>query len=353
MSVRPILRPGLRVLRRDAQTVQIGAGADPGWVIEDCPELRAVLGALDGVRDETGVVTVARGRHVTARGAASTLAALHDLGVIADADDLFEATRMLPTSPRHIAIADVGAVAVSIQDTAASQVIRRRRRARIDLIGLGAVGAQLAWLLAACGVGVLTLVDPTPVPPAPCVGWPTTGAPKTTRQAWLRDTLMAASPWTTIAVGRQPDKPDLAVVATDTHTGASRADPVEIDALARAGAPHLLVTVDAEHAQVGPLVIPGRSPCLRCLDLTKTDDDAAWPLLVHQLSASLRPDTPGWAAVDPLLVALAGAYAAGQALRFVQGLNVITTHQVIHLDREGGQRAQPSRAHPGCGCGWG
>lgn len=350
--MRPILRPGLRVLRRDADTVQIGPGADLSLVIEDCPELQAVLAALDGVRDETAVVAVARGRHVTARAAASTLAALQDVGVIADADDLFEATRMLPTSPRHIALADVGAVAASAEHPSASQVIRRRRRARIDVIGLGAVGAQLAWLLATSGVGVLTLIDPTPVPPAPCVGWPATGACKTTRQGWLRDALLAATPWITVAVGRQPDKPDLAVVAPDSHAGATRADPVEIDALARAGTAHLLLTLDATHAQVGPLVIPGRSPCLRCLDLTNTDDDAAWPLLVHQLSAPPRPSNPEWTAIDPLLVALAGAYAAGQVLRFVQGLNVITTHQVIRLDREGGQRARPSKAHPGCGCGW-
>ena len=349
--MRPILRPGLRVLRRDAETVQIGAGAEPTVVIEDCAELHAVLGALDGVRDEAAVVGAARGRHVSPGAAASTLAAPRDLGLIADADDLFEAARMLPTNPRHIALADVGAVAGAPGITA-TQVIRRRRRARIDVIGLGAVGTQLAWLLGVSGVGVLTLIDPTPVPPAPSVGRLAVETPKTTRQVWLRDTLLSALPWTTVAVGRQPGDPDLAIVTPDAHAGPSRVDPVEIDALTRAGTPHLVLTLHASHAQVGPLVIPGRTPCLRCLDLTNADTDPAWPLLVHQLSAPPRAGTTGWPAIDPLLVAMAGAYAAGQALRFIHGLPASTTHEVIQLDGEGRQSVQPSTAHPGCGCGW-
>jgi bacteriocin biosynthesis cyclodehydratase domain-containing protein len=352
MRVRPILRPGLRVLRRDAETVQIGAGADASLVIEDCLELQAVLGALDGVRDEADVVAVARSRHVNARTAASTLAALQDLGVIADADDLFEAARRLPTSPRHIALGDVGAVAAGSPGISPSQVIRRRRRARIDLIGLGALGTQLAWLLAVSGVGVLNLIDSTPVPPAPVAGRLTSGTPKTTRQSWVGDTLVAAIPWTTVGVGRQPDKPDLAIVTPDTHAGPSRVDPVEIDALTRAGATHLVLTVHGSHVQVGPLVIPGQSPCLRCLDLTSADNDPAWPLLVHQLSAPPREGTTGWPAVDPVLVAMAAAHAAGQALRFIHGLPASTAYEVIQFNDEGRQSALPSRAHPGCGCGW-
>jgi bacteriocin biosynthesis cyclodehydratase domain-containing protein len=352
MRVRPILRPGLRVLRRDAETVQIGAGADASLVIEDCPELQAVLSALDGVRDEAGVVGAARSRHVNARTAASTLTALQDLGVIADADDLFEAARMLPTSPRHLALGDVGAVVAGSPGVSPSQVIRRRRRARIDLIGLGAVGTQLAWLLAVSGAGVLNLIDLTPVPPAPGAGRPTSGTRKTTRQGWVRDSLVAAIPWTTVGVGRRSDTPDLAIVTPDPHAGPSRVDPVEIDDLTRAGAAHLVLTVHGTHVQVGPLVIPGRTPCLRCLDLTNADKDPAWPLLVHQLAAPPREGTTGWIAVDPVLVAMAAACAAGQALRFIQGLPASTAHEVIQFDGEGRQSALPSRAHPGCGCGW-
>jgi bacteriocin biosynthesis cyclodehydratase domain-containing protein len=351
MSVRPILRPGLRVLQRDDETVQIGAGAEPSLVIDDCPELRSVLGALDGVRDEAAVVTAASGRHVSAPVAASTLTALRELGVLADADDLFEATRMLPTRPRHIALGDVGALASTLE-TSTSEVVGRRRRARIDLIGLGAVGTQLAWLLGTNGVGALTLIDPTPVPPPPFVRAQKSDARKTTRQSWLGDALLGAIPWTKVTVGRQPDSPDLAVLAPDSHAGPSRADPAEIDALCRAGTPHLMLTVDATHAQVGPLVIPGRSPCQRCLDLASADNDPAWPRLAQQLSTPPSPNTTGWTAFDPVLAALASAYAAGQVLRFVQGLSVTTTHQVIELDGEGSQRTRPSRAHPGCGCGW-
>ena len=42
-------------------------------------------------------------------------------------------------------------------------VLRRRAARRVEVIGAGRVGAQLAALLAAAGVGVVTAVDPEPV----------------------------------------------------------------------------------------------------------------------------------------------------------------------------------------------
>lgn len=52
----------------------------------------------------------------------------------------------------------------------------------------------------------------------------------------------------------------------------------------RAGTPHLPVVLRDEEAVIGPLVLPGRSPCLRCLDLHRRDRDSAWPRILTQLS---------------------------------------------------------------------
>ncbi len=46
--------------------------------------------------------------------------------------------------------------------------------------------------------------------------------------------------------------------------------------------PHLAVRLRDGVGVVGPLVLPGRTSCLRCADLHRTDRDPAWPQLLHQ-----------------------------------------------------------------------
>ena len=47
---------------------------------------------------------------------------------------------------------------------------------------------------------------------------------------------------------------------------------------------HLPIVLHGSSADVGPLVVPGRTPCTTCLDLTRTDRDAAWPAIATQLA---------------------------------------------------------------------
>lgn len=47
--------------------------------------------------------------------------------------------------------------------------------------------------------------------------------------------------------------------------------------------PHLPVAFEPGQVTVGPLVVPGRTPCLTCRDSDDTDRDPAWPLLHAQL----------------------------------------------------------------------
>lgn len=47
--------------------------------------------------------------------------------------------------------------------------------------------------------------------------------------------------------------------------------------------PHLPVAFEPGQVTVGPLVIPGHTPCLSCRDAEDTERDAAWPLLHAQL----------------------------------------------------------------------
>jgi bacteriocin biosynthesis cyclodehydratase domain-containing protein len=102
-------------------------------------------------------------------------------------------------------------------------------------------------------------------------------------------------------------QPDLVLI-----TDATVADPVLSNSLAAAGTPHLLVHAAEGTGVVGPLVVPGRTSCLRCVDLHNTDTDPCWPALAAQLAAHPQP-------ADLASAQATSAFAAGQALRFLHG----------------------------------
>ncbi|PAY22334.1 hypothetical protein CEY15_13890 [Dietzia natronolimnaea] len=77
---------------------------------------------------------------------------------------------------------------------------------------------------------------------------------------------------------RRGPVPDLVIL-----TGSVAADPVVVSALTRSGQPHLHVHTRDGRVVVGPTVIPGLTPCLRCVDLFRAARDPRWPYVAAQL----------------------------------------------------------------------
>ncbi len=126
-------------------------------------------------------------------------------------------------------------------------------------------------------------------------------------------------------------------------------DVCEADDLLAADRPHLAVVMTGERVVVGPLVLPGRSACLRCLDLHRTDRDPAWPHVVAQL-ARRRPG--GVTRVETASATMAGGLVALQVLAHLDGHGVPATLgrtlEVVLPDGLVERRRWPP--HPSCGC---
>ncbi len=60
----------------------------------------------------------------------------------------------------------------------------------------------------------------------------------------------------------------------------------------RRDVPHLIVVVDERGAHVGPLVIPGVTPCAHCVDAQARAADESWPAVATQLMFAPPPDLP-------------------------------------------------------------
>ena len=137
--------------------------------------------------------------------------------------------------------------------------------------------------------------------------------------------------------------PDLAVL-----TGHQ---PPELPvSLMRDRVPHLAAAASEAIGVVGPLVLPGQTACLRCLDLTRTDNDPAWPLILAQL-AGRQPDP---LACDAALTAAVAGQAAARTLAFIDGrapLAEVTANGTLELVQPAWQwRRRTWLPHPACGC---
>lgn len=81
---------------------------------------------------------------------------------------------------------------------------------------------------------------------------------------------------------------DTAPVAAGSRVvllAAHRVDPRRASTLLREGVVHLPLVLDGSSATIGPVVHPGRTACLSCLDATAQRLDGSWPLLAAQLLA--------------------------------------------------------------------
>lgn len=333
--MRPVLTPAVRRLWRDRETLQLGRPPGPAVVLAGVdPGVRAALALLDGTRDRATVLQTADDAGCSPVQADRLLSLLDDAGLLEDAalrpaagHDRGERDR---AAPDRLALR-------LFRGPHAAQAARRRQAASVVVEGCGRVGAALAGLLAASGVGAVEPVDAAATRPEDCGfgGLPAAGIGRP-RGDVVRELMAATSP--SVRSTRR-GLPDLVVLAP--APGEPLADPPRL-------LPHLVVQVLGAVGVVGPLVTPGASACLRCLDLARTDRDPGWPAIALQLQEPVR----GVQACDSATAAATAAQAAMQVLSFLdEGPLPASVGGTLELAAPDWRwRRRSWQLHPDCGC---
>lgn len=336
----PVLCPSSRRLWRDPQTLQLGrAGARAVVLAGLDPDVRAVLALLDGTRDLEAVQAAAVMAGCSASRAGELLDLLRGAGLVVDAAERWPAH--LDVDARDRLAADVASLSL-LHAGAGLPALHRRDSASVTVIGGGRVGAPLAGLLAAAGVGTVDVTDDGHVrPDDTAIGGLRPADVGRGRGQAARDRLAEVSPMTRTGPVRRPDVVVLAPPSVLDEDGAA--------ALLRDGLPHLLAEVRDTVGVVGPMVLPGRSPCLRCLDLTRTDRDPDWPALAVQLTLPARAAQ----ACDAVLAAAVSAQAALQVLALLDGGTPAAVGGSLELALPDWRwRRRTWHPHEACACRW-
>jgi hypothetical protein len=287
--LRLMVRPGLKILRRDARTLQLGFDWPGVAAVQDTEAMRSVLAAIDGVRDHRAVLTAATSSGVPVDACEEGLALLLECGAVVDAggqpaSELSEGTSAalwLLAGPRRGLI----------------DVLAARERRAVWVVGDGAVADTVRALMVSAG---LRLCD-------------------------------------------DPDRAEVGVLAGDREPSRDLAD-----AVLHAGVPHLWAYLRDLAGVIGPFVVPGRTACLRCVDSARTEADPAWPTLLQ--SAAVRPLRV--AACDGVQATLVGAWAAQEVALWASDVRPRTRGRVIEVPMGGPVEESYFDPHPACGCGW-
>jgi bacteriocin biosynthesis cyclodehydratase domain-containing protein len=151
------------------------------------------------------------------------------------------------------------------------------------------------------------------------------------------------------------DDPRVEAAGAAVVVGSYAIEPARYARWLRRDVPHLAVVFGDAGVTVGPLVEPGAGPCLRCLDLHRTDADPAWPVMAAQLFSLRRPGETelvvgavASVAVAAVLRRLREAAEAGNPALAGGGA---WTREVARFDPgSGGWTREERRPHPECGC---
>lgn len=329
-----MLKRGLLPVWRDRDTLQIGIDSRRAVALTGMAGAAWVIGLLDGSRDRAQVVQTAADRGIPAETTERVLALLATAGAL---DDFPAGTLRLLSPPLRARLAtQLAAASLAHRDgDGGARTLARRLTAQVRIHGAGTVGNGIASLLASSGIGQVTNADP---PEHPQKSRSTPDGPGTLRPGVPQAGIGGR--------GKAPPSaalPDLAILV-GRHLMELRAS------LMRDQVPHLAVSADEAIGVVGPLVIPGRTACLRCLDLTRAERDPAWPLILAQLEG--RETNP--CACDAPLAAAVAAQAAAQVLAFIDRAVAAdpVANGTLELVLPGWQwRRRTWPRHPGCSCG--
>jgi hypothetical protein len=378
--MRPAIKAGLLMVWRDQDTLQIGIDPRRAVALRGMRGAEPLINLLDGSRDLGQVLAAAHDQGIGRAAAERVIGLLAAAGALCD----FPAAtlRAVPDGPRDRLAGELATVSLAHgYSDGGALVLARRQAACVRVHGTGPLASGLASLLTASGVGQVSCTGTVSgadavdggagtdgdadalggggadrdigraggVAAEPRLGsWPPAGrirlgaGPATGPGAHGPAAGRRNGPGARRAAAERRRRPDLAVLA-DSY-------PPELPGtLVTGGIPHLTAADSEAIGVVGPLVVPGRTACLSCVDMARTDRDPAWPLILAQ--ASGRAPRP--AACAAVLAAAVAAQATAQALAFLDRAAAATavingTLELVLPDWQWRRRSWAQ--HPQCRC---
>jgi bacteriocin biosynthesis cyclodehydratase domain-containing protein len=314
------LPPHHRLLRRGPTSRQFGLDPRTALAVDDLsPPLARMLDELVAPVDRVDLVARAVRRGADVATAEALLSGLVAAGALVDAGGV-------------------------------ERVARRRHEASVAVVGDGPLAVGVAAGLALAGVGAVHAAARTgELVHARDLGTGLLDADRGRHRAdALVDVVRRVAPGARAGPAPARLVPDLCVLAD-----AAAPDPARVAELHLARVAHLVVRLRDGIGVVGPLVLPGRSACLGCVELHRCTRDPGWPAVAAGLL-----DVEGTG--EPATTAATAGLAVAQALVALDAASAAPTSgpvpaalgSTLELDLAAGALLRRRwTGHPDCTCG--
>ncbi|MEU5048385.1 ThiF family adenylyltransferase [Streptomyces sp. NPDC021096] len=360
-----MVKPALRRSWRNRDMVQFGIAPAHAVVVGPVDTATgAFLGLLDGTRGMPLLREEARGMGLPEGRADALVERLGEAGLLDDARGGGEGAAALRSRGGALERLRPDLASLSVLHSgpgAAMRLTAARQAMRVQVRGAGRVGAAVAALLSASGVGRVDVLDggrvePWDVSPAG-VGPERTGE---RRDAAARQVVRQVAPVPrprargggagTDRAGAEAEPPlALVVLAPRDGLAAYAPDPLTAHELVSSGTPHMYAGVLEATGVVGPLVLPRVSACAGCVELGRADRDTAWPRMLAQWKSGRSSGVPS---CDMALATVVAGLTVARALAFLDGGSTSGAGVRLELALPGpAWSPRPVEPHPRCPCG--
>ena len=224
-------------------------------------------------------------------------------------------------------------------DTDPAEIISRRRASRIFIESMGRTGLTICRGLTSAFLGSILTLDNSLVKQSDVgnLGY-TKGMLGISRAKAANEILMATGVQQHSRISGSMQNLDLAILIANDAVS-----PQSYQIWMRREVPHISIVFDEGGVQLSPIIIPGITRCLACMELAKMDENPDWVAIAPQLLALDR------SLEDSAVVLFAASLAVNQALTLIDSgaANLLPT--AYRLERSG-QVSRFEVKSRECGC---
>jgi hypothetical protein len=276
------INPNQPALWRDLNSLQIGAGTNRVILSALSPAQERLIAALyRGIADKQ-LPNILESLKLPEKDGVDLVEALSPV-LLSDSK--------VPTnslSEDYVAAAFAEIIRASLVNSAdGTEILVQRGLRTVHIDDLSGAGLAIILGLAAAGVGRAVSHDQSKVDPEDLGpnGYPSQllGKPKIDAVR----ALLASSPnQMRLVAGHKLTARNLEAIDCAVIVAQQAIEPRRYVQWLNRDVPHVALCFEADFATVSPLVVPGRGPCLFCLEQARVSQDPAWPVLMSQLVTS-------------------------------------------------------------------